>query len=128
MDIGRKITILKEGAGFKNYKEFGDFVGLPNEWCNDLSKRKDITNVDITRLMRIAEKFNVTIDWLLADVDGEDIIDQYPDDDIATMLSNIQLKLQSEDTLFENTLISPSITKLAYDSIEVVKKLIRQNL
>ncbi len=129
MNIGQKITLLKDGAGFKNYKEFGDFVGLSNDWCLELSKKQEITSIDVTRLMLIATKFNVSIDWLLADIDGEDISsnEQFPEDDIASMLNKIQSKIANGSS-FEGTPISKDISKLAYDGIDVVKKLIRQNL
>ena len=128
MNIGQKITLLKEGAGFKNYKEFGDYVGLSNDWCLELSKKQEVTTIDITRLIIISKKFNVSIDWLLADIDDEDIQDkQLPEDDIASMLGRIQDKI-NKDSSFEGTSLNKEVAKLAYDSIDVVKKLIRQNL
>lgn len=129
MNIGKKITLLKESAGFKNYKEFGDFVGLSNDWCLELSKKQEINTIDITRLIQIANKFNVTVDWLLSDVDGEDIQDQlFSDEDISSILGKLQTKIKNEDCYFEGTLLNSDATKLAYDSINVVKKLLRQNL
>ena len=129
MNIGQKVSLLKEGAGFKNYKEFGDYVGLSNDWCLELSKKQEVTTVDISRLMRIASKFNVTIDWLLSNIDCEDIQDKhFPEDDIISMLGKIQDKITNKDSSFEGTPLNKEVTKLAQDSIDVVKKLIRQNL
>lgn len=127
MNIGEKIVILKESAGFKNYKEFGDFVGLPNDWCLELSKRTEVTNIDITRLQRIAYKFNVTIDWLLSETDGEIKLDKLPEDDVSTMLDKLKEKI-TEGVKFEGTIIAKDTEELIHDSIDVIKILIRHNL
>ena len=127
MNIGQRIVTLKEGAGFKNYKEFGDFVGLPNDWCLELSKKTEVTNIDITRLQRIAYKFNVTIDWLLSDFEDDTKADQFPEDDIATMLNKLKSQIQ-EGIQFEGTPITNDTAKMAHDSIDIVRMIIRHNL
>ena len=127
MNIGEKIVKLKESAGFKNYKEFGDFVGLPNDWCLELSKKTEVTNIDITRLQRIAYKFNVTIDWLLSDDEDEIGNDSFPEDDIATMLDKLKDQI-TEGKNFEGTPITNDTAKMAHDSIDIVKMIIRHNL
>lgn len=75
MTIGEKITLLKESARFKNYQDFGKAVGLSGDWLLDLSKKQEVSTIDITRLIKIADYFNVTLDWLLKDNDNDYIID-----------------------------------------------------
>lgn len=131
MDIGQKITLLKESMGFKNYKDFAKFVDLPSDWCLDLSKKQEITNVDISRLVKISNKFNVTIDWLLSDIDVEDeqnIQQSFPDDDVVSLLYNIQEKIINGDSSFEGNVMNKDISKLACDCMDILRKLIRQNV
>ena len=127
MNIGQRIVTLKEGAGFKNYKEFGDFVGLPNDWCLELSKRAEVTNIDITRLQRIAYKFNVTIDWLLSDFEDDERTGQFPEDDLTTILTKLKEQVK-EGMQFEGAPITSDIAKMAHDSIDIVRMIIRHNL
>lgn len=135
MTIGEKITLLKESAGFKNYQEFGKVVGLSGDWLLDLSKKQDITTIDITRLIKIADYFNVTLDWLLKDSDDNYVIDVKKDlaeDDIGIMLNKIQDKIQDKisegNAKFYGYSMNNEVSKLANDAIDIVKKLIKQNL
>jgi transcriptional regulator with XRE-family HTH domain len=128
MNIGQIILLLKENMKFKNYQEFGKFVDLPGDWINDLAKRQEITTIDIQRLMKIANKFNITLDWLVSD--DSNINEQKSitllDDDISKRLSDIQKDI--DNGIFEGTPMNKEVSKLAIDAIEVVKSLIRQNL
>lgn len=131
MTIGEKISLLKESAGFRNYQEFGKAVGLSGDWLLDLSKKQDVSTIDITRLIKIADYFNVTLDWLLKDNDNNYIIDVKKDlaeDDIGVMLDNVQNKINEGNTKFYGYFMSNEVSKLAYDSIDIIKKLIKQNL
>ena len=131
MTIGEKIALLKESAGFKNYREFGKAVGLSGDWLNDLSKKQDISTIDITRLIKIADYFNVTLDWLLKDNDNDYIIDVKKDlaeDDIGIMFDNIQNKINEGNAKFYGYSMSNETSKLANDAIDIIKKLIKQNL
>jgi len=131
MTIGEKITLLKESAGFKNYQEFGKAVGLSGDWLNDLSKKQDVSTIDITRLIKIADYFNVTLDWLLKDNDNNYIIDVKKDlaeDDIGVMLDNIKNKISEGNTKFYGYSMNNKVSKLANDAIDIIKKLIKQNL
>ena len=130
MNIGEKISLLKENMGFKNYQEFGKFVDLSGDWCLELSKKKEITTVDITRLIRISSKFNVSLDWLvLENGDNADlnILQNLSEDDIGLLLTNIQNSINN-NSIFNGTTMNELSVKLAVDSIKVIKKLIQQNL
>ena len=131
MTIGEKITLLKESARFKNYQDFGKAVGLSGDWLLDLSKKQDVSTIDITRLIKIADYFNVTLDWLLKDNDNNYIIDVKKDlaeDDIGVMLDNIKNKISEGNTKFYGYSMNNEVSKLANDAIDIVKKLIKQNL
>ncbi|HHV98175.1 MAG TPA: hypothetical protein GXX36_01150 [Clostridiaceae bacterium] len=131
MTIGEKIALLKESAGFRNYQEFGKTVGLSGDWLLELSKKHEITTVDITRLIKIAEYFNVTLDWLLKDNNNDYVIDVKKDlakDDIGVMLDNIQEKISEGNSKFYGYSMNNDVSKLANESIDIVKKLIKQNL
>jgi transcriptional regulator with XRE-family HTH domain len=131
MTIGEKITLLKESAGFKNYQDFGKAVGLSGDWLLDLSKKQGVSTIDMTRLIKIADYFNVTLDWLLKDNDNNYIIDVKKDlaeDDIGVMLDNIKNKISEGNTKFYGYSMNNEVSKLANDAIDVVKKLIKQNL
>ena len=131
MTIGEKIALLKESAGFKNYQEFGKAVGLSGDWLNDLSKKQDVSTIDITRLIKIADYFNVSLDWLLKDNDNNYVIDIKKDlaeDDIGIMLDNVQNKINEGNTKFYGYSMNNKVSKLANDAIDIIKKLIKQNL
>jgi len=131
MTIGEKITLLKESARFKNYQDFGKAVGLSGDWLLDLSKKQEVSTIDITRLIKIADYFNVTLDWLLKDNDNDYIIDVKKDlaeDDIGIMLDNIQNKINEGNAKFYGYSMNNEVSKLANDAIDIVKKLIKQNL
>lgn len=131
MTIGEKISLLKENAGFKNYQDFGKAVGLSGDWLNDLSKKQEVTTIDITRLIKIADYFNVNLDWLLKDNNDNYIIDVKKDlaeDDIGVMIDNIKNKISEGNTKFYGYSMGNEASKLANDAIDVVKKLIKQNL
>jgi len=130
MNIGQKITLLKESMGFKNYKDFAKFVDLPSDWCLDLSKKIEVTNIDISRLVKIACRFNVSVDWLLSDDSCSDCEGQgsFSEDDIAALLDNIKEKIKGENCRFEGTVLSGEVGRLTSDCIDVVKKFIKQNV
>lgn len=131
MTIGEKIALLKESAGFKNYQEFGKAVGLSGDWLLDLSKKQDISTIDITRLIKIADYFNVNLDWLLKDNNDNYIIDVKKDlaeDDIGVMIDNIKNKISEGNAKFYGYSMSNEVSKLANDAIDIIKKLIKQNL
>ena len=97
----------------------------------DLSKKQNVSTIDITRLIKIADYFNITLDWLLKDNDNNYIIDVKKDlaeDDIGIMLDNIQNKINEGNAKFYGYFMGNEASKLANDAIDVVKKLIKQNL
>lgn len=132
MNIGEKIVLLKENMGFKNWAEFGKFVGLSGEWIKDsLSKKSTITTVDITRLIKIASKFNVTLDWLVSDDDKDLDLNATQNlalDDIGLLLNNIKETVNNGNAKFYGTVMNEVVSKLTVDSIDIIKKLIQQNL
>ena len=130
MDIGEKIILLKESIGAKNFQEHGKLIGVPGDWLNELSKKKEISAIDITRLIKIADYHNITLDWLLKD-NNEWILNvnnNLNPDDIYIMLDNINVRLTETDARFNGQLMTFDSVKLANDSIEIIKKLIKQNL
>lgn len=130
MNIGKKISVLKDSIGFKNYQEFGKAVGLNGEWLLELSKKEVIQTVDITRLIKISEYFNVSIDWLLKDENDIDLSvkQDLQDNDIGVMLDYLQTKINESENKFYGYDMSIESKKLASDSIDVIKKLIKQNI
>lgn len=131
MNIGQKIQTLKESMNFKDYQEMGRAIGLSGDWIKDsLSKKESITNVDITRLIKIAEYFNTTLDWLLKDKD-EWIIETkagLESDDIGIMLDKIKNRLCEANNKFYGCNMNKEAVELSKDTIEEVKKLIQDNL
>jgi len=105
--------------------------GSTGDWLLDLSKKQGVSTIDITRLIKIADYFNVTLDWLLKDNDNDYIIDVKKDlaeDDIGIMLDNIQNKINEGNTKFYGYSMNNEVSKLANDAIDIIKKLIKQNL
>lgn len=135
MNIGEKIQKLKESMNFKDYQEFGKAVGLPGDWIKDaLSKKESITTVDITRLIKIAEYFNVTLDWLLKDNNEwvikykEGFKEGLTSDDIGIMLDEIDNKLCETNNKFYGYNMNKDTIILCKDALDEVKKLIKDNL
>jgi transcriptional regulator with XRE-family HTH domain len=130
LNIGKKIQTLRESMGFKNYQEFGKAIGLPGDWLQELSKRDSITNIDITRLIKIADYFNISVDWLLQDTTEQsvNIGEGLPDDDIGKMLDNIQKQLESGANKFNGYIMNNEVIKLSIDAIDEIKKIIKENL
>jgi hypothetical protein len=129
MNIGLKVQALFKSRNFKNYQEFGKYVGINGEWCLELSKKKDIVNVDITRLIKICSKFKVSMDWLLSDNKNLDIEikEGYPEDDIGVMLDNINNKVK-EESYYYGTKLTKNNSILIENTINEVKNLISDNL
>lgn len=129
MNIGEKIQNLKESMNFKNYQEFGKFVDINGDWCLELSKKKDVTTVDITRIIKICEKFNISLDWLLSDnvTTLTEIKEGYEDNDIGIMLDKIILQV-SDKSKYYGTQLNKKNSQLIIDTIDEVKKLIQDNI
>ena len=130
MNIGKKISFIKENMGYKNYQEFGKAVGVNGDWLVDLSKKETVQMVDVTRLIVIVEHFGVTLDWLLEDEkeDTPTAKSNLSEDDIGVMLDNIKTKIKEEkDNKFYGYSMH-KISKLAYDGIDTITKLLKSNL
>jgi hypothetical protein len=131
MNIGQKINILFERSGYKNYADWGKAMGLPGDWLLDMKKKETIKTVDITRLIIIAEYNQITIDELLKDDNGNYVIDMksdLEDNDICSMLYQIQTEFQKDEVKFNGFVMSKDCKEIAFDAIEVLKGLIRSNL
>lgn len=130
MNISKKMKILYESINCKNWQEFGKFVGINGDWCLELSKKKDVSTIDITRLLKICYKFNISIDWFLSD-DNEDVLfgiqQGYPDEDIGVMLDKIIIQT-NENSKYYDTPLKKEGAFLVKDCIYEVKKLIQNNL
>lgn len=130
MNIGQKINLLFERSGYKNYADWGKAMGLPGDWLLDMKKKESIKTVDITRLIVIAEYNNITIDELLKD-NGNYVIDtksDLGDNDICVMLNQIQNTLQENEVKFNGFAMNKECKDIAYDTVDIIKGLIRSNL
>jgi len=131
MNIGEKVLMLKESLGFKNFAEYGKAVGLPGDWLLQLSKKDNVTTIDITRLIKLANYHNINLDELLKDDVKEYIVDikkDLPDDDIAKIIENIQIKLDNGEVYFNGLIINSDCKSIINDSLEILKGLIKNNL
>jgi len=131
MNIGQKINTLFERSGYKNYADWGKAMGLPGDWLLDMKKKETIKTVDITRLIVIAEYNHITIDELLKDNNGDyviDIMDGLADNDICTMLSHIQIELEKDEVKFNGFSMNKDCKEITFDSIDILKGLIKSNL
>lgn len=131
MTTGLKIALLKERLGFKNYREYGDFVGLSGDWLLDITKKAAITTVDVTRLVKIAVKCKVSLDWLLIDKSNDDIIivDHLDNNDLLVKLNDLQQFVNESDTVFfKGILLNENTTQLTSDGIKVLKQLINSRI
>lgn len=131
MNIGEKIILLKESMGFKNYKDFGNAVGVNGDWINELSKKETISTVDITRLIKIADYFNITIDSLLKDDKDNWIINvkDLQEGDIGISIDKVSQQLDDPKTqYFYGYKINKNNKKLIKDSIDILKGLVKANL
>ena len=130
MNIGKKIVALKEGSGFKNYQEFGAAVGINGDWINELSKKDIIQTVDITRLIKICDYFNVTLEWLLSDKNNctFSLMEGVAFDDICNMLNQIEVRLKGRNNAFNGCPMNEHSVELAKESVGIIKALIKQNL
>jgi transcriptional regulator with XRE-family HTH domain len=129
LTVGQKIAAYKENLGFKNYAEFGKAAGLSGDWLNDLSKKDTLQTVDITRLIKLTEYLNITLDDLLKD-NNECIIDtpvDLPENDIYKLLIDIQNRLQDDGNTFNGTAMNDITVKLVSDSIDIIYKLVKAN-
>jgi hypothetical protein len=129
MNFGGKLQILYKSMNFKNWQEFGKFVDISGEWCLEKSKKKELTIVEVDRIIKICNKFNVTKDWLLSDDDTSviEIKEGYSDNDIGTMLDKIILQVK-EPSQYYGTNLNKTNSVLIADTIEEVKRLIQDNL
>lgn len=131
MNIGQKIAKLYERSGYKNYADWGKAMNLPGDWLLDMKKKETIKTVDITRLITIAEYNQITIDELLKDNDGNYVIDmrsELADNDIYIMLNQIQTELQKDDIKFNGYTMNSNCKDITFDTIDVLKGLIKSNL
>jgi len=133
MNFGEKINILFERSGFRNFKEWGEAMGLPGDWLLDMKKKETLDIVKIDRLQIVADYNQITIDELLKDNDGNSILDKkrkLPDNDINKMLNQIQTELKKEDNgaKFNGFAINQECKDITFDAIDVLKGLIKSNL
>lgn len=131
MNIGKKINVLFERSGYKNYTDWGKAMGLPGDWLLDMKKKDTIKTVDITRLIVIAQYNQITLDELLKDDTDNyiiDINDNLEDNDIGNMLNQIQLQLQGDKVKFNGFLMNENSKEIAIDAINVLKGLIQSML
>lgn len=130
MAIGQKIALLKDSKGFKNYQKFGEAVGVPGDWLNELSKKDEISTVDINRLLKISQYFNLSLDWFFIE-DDKCIIEKpenLTEDDIGVMLNQIQDKVEMGNSKFYGYVVKKDLEDLIIESVNIVKEIIKTNL
>lgn len=131
MTIGQKIGMLKNNSGYKNYQELGKVIGVSGDWLNDLSKKDNITTIDITRLIKIAEYFNISLDWLLKDENDNYVVDiqqGLSENDIGIMIDKVQEKIAEGNNQLYGIAMTKESEQIAVDALDIVKNLIKQNL
>ncbi len=132
MNIGEKISMLKDSLGFKSYTEYGKAVDLPGDWLLQLSKKEVVTTVDVTRLIKIAGYHNISLDQLLGVNEGGEnntinLKKDLPDNDIFKMIEDIQIELK-DNAKFMGYEMNKECKNIAFDSLEILKGLIKSNL
>ena len=130
MNIGQKIQMLKDSMMYKHFQEFGKAVGLPGDWLLELSKKEEIGMTDVSRLVTIANFFNVSLDWLLNDnIENQvEIKSGLSDKDICKMLCEVQKQAQDKNIKFNDCEMDTATSKLCIDAIEEVKRIVQENL
>jgi len=131
MNFGEKINMLFEQSGCKNYKEWGEVIGLSGDWLLEIRKRETLGMVNIDRLQIIADYNQISIDELLKDDDGNSVLDKkrkLPDNDIVKMLDQLQTELKKEGIKYNGFTMNQECKDITFDAIDVLKGLIRSNL
>jgi|GEM_PF-3568598 len=131
MNFGEKVNMLFERSGCKNYKEWGEAIGLPGDWLLDMKKKDTLDIVNIARLQIIADYNQMTLDELLKDDDGNSVLDKkrkLPDNDIYKMLDQLQSELKKDDIKFNGYTMNQDCKDITIDTIDVLKGLIQSNL
>ena len=134
MSIGQKIIMLKDSCGFKNFQDFGRAIGYeekePGRWLSDMSKKESLQTVDITKIQKLCDYCNVSLDWFLNNKEDKEFIikDNLKDFDIGVMLDNIQLQLKTDDNYFYGYILNKESNRLINDSIDLIKNLVKNNL
>jgi hypothetical protein len=130
MNIGRKLTILKDSLGIKNWSDYGKRIGLPGDWLLEQSKKEDVTTIDITRLIKIAKFHGIKVDDLL-DQTNEILIEKQsdlPSNDIYQMIDNIINQAQKDDVSFNGFPVNEESKAVICDTMEIIKGFIQQYL
>jgi hypothetical protein len=132
MNIGKKINQLFEHSGYRNFKGWGEAMGLPGDWLLDMAKKETLDMVNINRLQIIADYNQITIDELLKDNDGNSVLDKkrkLPDNDIKKILDGIQSEFKKDEEIrFNGFIMDQKCKDIAFDAIDVLKGLIKTNL
>lgn len=103
MNYGEKLTKLKDSTGIKHWTKYGETIGVPGEWLAEQAKKDSVQTIDISRLVKIVEYHQISLDYLLKDDTEESSInknDNLEDDDILVMIENIQNQLLEKKYLF----------------------------
>ena len=69
MKLGKRIRTVRQNAGYSQ-KEFGALLGIPQATLS--AYETDRMQPTISSLIRIAKKFNVSLDWLCGIKKSED--------------------------------------------------------
>lgn len=131
MNYGEKLIKLKDSTSIKHWTKYGETIGVPGEWLAEQAKKDSVQTIDISRLVKIVEYHNISLDYLFRNDDRESPVnknDNLEDDDIFVMIENIQIKLQDKNVKFNGYTMSNDCKDIASDGLEVLKSLIKSNL
>lgn len=137
LNIGEKVSLYKEKLEFKNYQDFARVVGVNGSWLLDLSKKNDISYIDINNLLKLCEYLGVTVDSFIKD----DIVDSEKSkdigsisnnlggyDDIGILIDELNVLLEKDSVKLNGLLMNEKSKRICKDSLSVVKTLSRQYL
>lgn len=132
MNIGEKISLYKEKLGFRNYQDWGKAVGINGSWILDLSKKDEVSFIDINNLKKLADYLNVTIDQLLKDDEEPTSYDELKtldSKDLYVIMKKIIFILDNEEEVrIDGKLLNSQAKSTCKDSLQVVEQLVRQYL
>lgn len=135
MNIGEKISLYKDKLGFKNYQDFGKAVGVNGSWLLELSKKTEVSFIDLNNLLKICRYLGITIDQLVNDdhiVLSNKTIEvtniNANCDDIGVIIDEIEELLSKEGIKIDGMLMNEKSKEICKHSLEVVKTLTRQHL
>jgi hypothetical protein len=131
MRYGEKLTKLKDSTPFKHWTKYGEAIGVPGEWLAEQAKKETAQTADISRLIKVVEYHQVSLDYLLRKDEGNYTVDNVNDlteNDIGNMIDNIIEQLKNDEVKFYGYDMNKECIEVSKDGLEVLKGLIKNNL